>query len=132
MTNLWVFLLQTSTLTITACLLLLVKKMFEDKLSPRWQYGAWSVLVLQMLIPVSTSHYFVFPLPLWLEQLKTMVERTFSSSYISAYEPLKISHPFPFVTSVPTSITDLLFVLYVAGVLFFLVKYGISYVQLKH
>jgi len=53
MTNIWAFLLQTLTLSVTALLLLLIKRILEDKLSPRWQYGVWSVLLLSALIPAN-------------------------------------------------------------------------------
>ena len=36
MDNLWSFLNQTLALSVTAVLILLLKKLFEDKLSPRW------------------------------------------------------------------------------------------------
>ena len=39
MTNIWEFLLQTLTVTIAAGLLLVIKELLRDKLSPRWQYG---------------------------------------------------------------------------------------------
>ena len=35
MSNIWEFLLQTATVSLTAGLLLLLKKLFEDKLPPR-------------------------------------------------------------------------------------------------
>ena len=51
MTDSWGFLLQTLTASEAALLLLLVKAMFRDKLSPRWQFGIWSILGLVLLIP---------------------------------------------------------------------------------
>ena len=47
MTDSWGFLLQTLTASEAALLLLLVKAMFRDKLSPRWQFGIWSILGLE-------------------------------------------------------------------------------------
>ena len=55
MTNIWSFLLQTLMASVVAVILLVVKKLLEDKLSPRWQYGVWSVLVLRFLVPVNLS-----------------------------------------------------------------------------
>ena len=52
MTNIWGFLMQTIEISIVALILLLLKKIFQDKLSPRWQYGVWSVLFLSLIIPV--------------------------------------------------------------------------------
>ena len=132
MTNIWAFLLQTLTVTLTAGVLLVVKAIFQDKLSPRWQYGAWSVLVLRHFIPVSLNTYFIVPLSLWIEQFKATIEQILSSTYTSVYEPLKMKHSFPVMTQLPTSITDFLFVIYAIGILFFLAKYIIAYTQLKH
>ena len=51
MTDLWGFLLQTLTVSGAAALLLAVKAVFRDKLSPRWQAAAWGVLGLVLLVP---------------------------------------------------------------------------------
>lgn len=40
MRDIWAFLLQTLTASGAAVLLLAVKAMFRDKLSPRWQFSA--------------------------------------------------------------------------------------------
>ena len=55
MHNIWEFLLQTVSVTLVATLLLVMKHLFEDKLSPRWQYGIWSILALRILLPATTS-----------------------------------------------------------------------------
>ena len=44
MTDIWSFLLQTLTGSGVAVLLLVLKAMFRDKLSPRWQFAVWGVL----------------------------------------------------------------------------------------
>ena len=88
MTNIWEFLLLTLTASLAAALLLLVKRLLADKLSPRWQYGIWGLLALRILLPVTVSgHYIILPLPLWIETLKTIAEENLSSAFISAYEP---------------------------------------------
>ena len=46
MGNIWGILLQTVTVSLTAGLLLLLKGLMADKLSPRWQYGVWPSLVI--------------------------------------------------------------------------------------
>ena len=46
MTNIWQVLLQTAEISLTVLLLMLVKGIFRDKLSPRWQYGIWVLLGL--------------------------------------------------------------------------------------
>ena len=51
MGNIWEFLLQTLTVSLTAAVLLIVKYLLADKLSPRWQYGIWGLLALRALTP---------------------------------------------------------------------------------
>ena len=51
MGNIWEFLYQTLTVSIAAAVLLLIKWLLRDKLSPRWQYGVWAVLALRVLWP---------------------------------------------------------------------------------
>ena len=46
MYNIWGFLLQTMAVSIVAVIILLLKKIFEDKLSPRWQYLVWILLAI--------------------------------------------------------------------------------------
>ena len=46
MDNLWSVLAQTLALSVAAAVLLAAKRLFLDKLSPRWQYGVWAVLLL--------------------------------------------------------------------------------------
>ena len=43
--------MQTLTASGVAVLLLAVKAMFRDKLSPRWQFGVWGVLAVVLLLP---------------------------------------------------------------------------------
>ena len=51
MENIWAFLLQTLTASVAAAVLLLAKRLFLDKLSPRWQYGVWAILAVRLLLP---------------------------------------------------------------------------------
>ena len=51
MTNIWQFLLQTMEVTLAAVVLLALKRVFRDKLPPRWQYGVWALLGLRMILP---------------------------------------------------------------------------------
>ena len=55
MGNIWEFLLQTLTVSLTAAVLLIVKYLLADKLSPRWQYGIWGLLALRALIPAGMT-----------------------------------------------------------------------------
>ena len=51
MNDIWSVLLQTLTASGVAALLLALKAMFRDKLSPRWQFAAWGILALVLLFP---------------------------------------------------------------------------------
>ena len=51
MEHIWSFLLQTITVSIAAAVLLIAKRLFLDKLSPRWQYGVWAILAARLLLP---------------------------------------------------------------------------------
>ena len=53
MESIWSFLLQTLTVSLTAAVLLLLKFLLRDKLSPRWQYAVWSILALRILLPAA-------------------------------------------------------------------------------
>ena len=83
MTDFWGFLLQTLYVSLVGGLLLLVKAIFQDKLTPKWQYGVWSVLALRILIPVQiTWKYVLLPLPLWVENTRILAEHAiFGSGY---------------------------------------------------
>ncbi len=132
MTNIWGFLMQTIEISIVALILLLLKKIFQDKLSPRWQYGVWSVLFLSLIIPVGFFPFALFPsLHVLLEAVKTIIEQSLHSSYIDIYLPIKNITSFPLVTGIPHSVTDFLFVFYVLGVLYHLIRYMHQYIQLK-
>ena len=41
MENIWMVLQQTAAATLTALFLLILQRIFLDKLSPRWQYAVW-------------------------------------------------------------------------------------------
>lgn len=132
MTDLWGFLLQTLYVSLVGGLLLLVKWMLRDKLTPRWQYGVWSVLALRVLVPVQTmGKYVLLPLPLWVETAKLLVESHLTSSYADLYGPVDVTAPIPLIAARPTSITDWLFLLYAVGVLVTLVWYLLSYLRLR-
>ena len=131
MSNIWEFLLQTLTVSLVAALLLIIKRLMEDKLSPRWQYGVWIVLALRILIPVDVLRTALLPLPLWVEIVKSYTETKLRSAYTSPYVPLSLSHVFPIPQSAPLSVTDWLFVIYVAGVVLCALWYLLSYLHLR-
>ena len=94
MTNLWALLLQTLSVTLVGLLLLVIKQLLQDKLTPRWQYAVWTVLAARILLPVQAgSTYALLPLPLWVETVKTAVERHLTSAYTDLYAGVRISLP---------------------------------------
>lgn len=131
MTNLWAFLLQTLYVTGVGLLLLAIKTLLKDKLSPRWQYAVWAVLALRILLPAYTGKYYVLlPLPLWVETAKVMVEPHWASAYTNVYEATQVTSPIPWLTGAPVSLSDWLFLLYVVGVVVTLLWYLISWLRL--
>lgn len=131
MTNLWAFLLQTLYVTGVGLLLLAIKTLLKDKLSPRWQYAVWAVLALRILLPAYTGKYYVLlPLPLWVETAKVMVEPHWASAYTNVYEATQVTSPIPWLTGAPVSLSDWLFLLYVVGVVVTLLWYLLSWLRL--
>lgn len=131
MENIWGILLQTVTVSLTAVLLLVLKWLMADKLSPRWQYGVWTVLALRMLVPVSMTRNIFGSLPLWTEIAKGRAESYLNSAYAGVYEPVSIDSVFPRIGGAPVSLTDWLFVIYGAGVCVSLMWYLVSYLRLR-
>lgn len=43
MDNIWGVLIQTVEVSLMATIILIIKRVLRDKLSPRWQYGIWGV-----------------------------------------------------------------------------------------
>lgn len=131
MNNIWSFLTQTLSVSVVALLLLFLKGIMEDKLSPRWQYSVWCLLALRIIIPVASNQNIFLPVPIWVEMLKTLVESNLSSAYSNAFSVSHNSTVIPFVTDIPESITDWLMVIYIFGVLVTLIKYIVSYTKLR-
>lgn len=131
MGNIWEFLYQTLTVSIVAAVLLLIKWLLRDKLSPRWQYGVWAVLALRALLPASTARGVVPSLALGVETLKSAVELGLGSAYSGAFEPIRLRHVLPWIDAAPASATDWLFIAYAAGVLLTLAWYALRYAHLR-
>lgn len=123
--------MQTLTVSLVAALLLVVKELLADKLSPRWQYGVWSVLALRTLLPVSVARNVLLPVPLWVETWKAMVEKALHSAYANVYTPISIGWQTPILKGRPQSVTDWLFAVYVAGVAVSLLWYLLPYLRLR-
>ena len=131
MNNIWSFLTQTLSVSVVALLLLFLKGIMADKLSPRWQYSVWCLFALRIIIPVASNQNVFLPVPIWVEMLKTFVESNLSSAYSSAFSVSHNSSVIPFVTAIPKSITDWLMVVYIIGVAATLIKHLVSYIKLR-
>ena len=131
MTNIWGFLLQTISVSLTVLLLLFIKYLLKNKLSARFQYLVWSVLALRILIPASMTRTNIIPFALMLETCKSFCENSLASVYSARFEPIALSSVFPMITEKPQSITDILFCIYAAGIALFLLYYLFSYLRLR-
>lgn len=131
MNNIWTFLTQTLSVSVVALLLLFLKGIMADKLSPRWQYSVWCLLALRIIIPVASNQNIFLPIPVWVEMLKTWVESNLSSAYSSAFYVSRNSMVIPYIKGIPESITDWLMIVYVIGVAVTLIKYLVSYTKLR-
>lgn len=126
MTDIWAFLLQTLTASGAAVLLLVVKAMFRDKLPPRWQFAAWGVLGLVLLLPAGAGgRYVLVDWPWLVETAKTVLTGDYSSL-------ARVTAPIPLPRlRMPGTWAERLYAAYAAGVLFFLARCAVSYVRLR-
>lgn len=119
MNNIWAVLQQGVAAGLVALFLLILQRIFLDKLSPRWQYGVWAVLLLRLIVPTGiggrTTSLDLWP---WVERLRVEAELHLSSAYASPWMASLPSAPWPILpTTAPRSVTDWLFVVYLVGVL---------------
>ena len=123
MFDIWGFLLQTLSVSGVAALILGVKALFKDKLPPKWQFAVWGVLGLTMLIPAGIGgRYTLFRWQLVVEVIK---------SWFGEYSFTQIWFPLPIITKMPTTIGEWIFAAYTVGILAHIIKYVISYLNLK-
>ena len=135
MDNLWSFLYQTLAVSVAAAVLLIAKRLFLDKLSPRWQYGVWAILALRALLPAGLLGRTLVPGgQVVLEAARMAAEGRLSSALTDLYTPAAVTAPvplFPHGLPAPGSVTDLLFYVYAAGVLLLALWFLLSYVRLR-
>ena len=125
MRDIWAFLLQTLTAAGVAALMLALKYMFRDKLSPRWQFAAWAVLGLVLLLPAGMGGRYVLFRWSWLvETWKALAAGDYTFTRVTAPFPLPPGHA-------PETFWDWLFLAYLAGVLLLLGRYLLSYLRLR-
>ena len=123
MLNIWSFLLQTLTISGIAALILCIKALFKDKLTPKWQFSVWGILAAFILLPAGI--FGTYTLIRW----QTLVE--IIKSYFGDYSFTRVLFPIPLVLSAPQSFMDWVFVLYTVGVAASLGIYLLSYLRLK-
>lgn len=131
MGNIWEFLLQTLTVSLTAAVLLIVKYLLADKLSPRWQYGIWGLLALRALIPAGMTRQVLLPLPAWVDMCKTAAERGLASAYAGPWDAMDAKSVLPWPSGAPESVTDWLFVAYALGAAAYLIWKLAAYIRLR-
>ncbi len=123
MFDLWAFLLQTLTASGVALLLLVLKALFKDKLSPKWHFAVWSVLGIMILIPAGyNGRYTLFHWQLVVEVIK---------SCVGDYSVTQVLFPIPILTSIPKTIVQWIFAGYILGVIVHIIKYLVSYIRLR-
>ena len=123
MFDIWSFLLQTLTVSGVAALILVIKELFKDKLSPKWQFSVWIVLGIIMFLPAGMfGRYTLFRWQLVVEIVK---------SWFGVYSFTKVLFPIPIVKAIPHTVSEWIFAIYVLGIIVFAVKYIISYFRLR-
>ena len=123
MFDLWGFLLQTLTATGVAVLLLIIKRLFRDKLPPKWHFAVWGVLGIMMMIPAGWNGRYT--LVNWLFPIELL------KGLAGDYSFTQVNFPVPVIREIPDTLTEWLFAIYAAGVIVFLAKYLISYLRLR-
>ncbi|MBR6528799.1 MAG: hypothetical protein IKT62_02050, partial [Firmicutes bacterium] len=131
MSTIYEVLLQTINVSAICVIILALKWLLQDKLSPKWQYGVWSVLIICILIPYSLKTYIIPGIVVPIEILKTNIEKSISSSYIEVYEILNADHVLPIIDGNPSSITDILMIVYITGIMLYLLWHLVSYIRLR-
>ena len=123
MFDIWSFLLQTLTVSGVAALILVIKALFKDKLTPKWQFAVWSVLGIMMLLPAGMfGRYTLVRWQLIVELVK---------SWFGDFSFTKVWFPIPIIESVPQTIAEWMFVIYVLGIFMFATRYLVSYFKLR-
>lgn len=130
MFNIWYLLLCTINISLVALLILLLKYLFKDLLSARWQYGIWAVLILRMVLPSGSSRNIFLPLGKYIEMLKFAVEDSINSAYTDVYSLIRPGSPLP-DSLMPVSVTDWIFAFYILGVAVSGLYYIASYIKLR-
>ena len=100
-----------------ALFILLLQRIFYRRLSPKWQYTIWGVLLVRLLVPAGWGVGTSLDPSDWIEALRFIAERRINSAWASPWEaqlPV-IGIPILPLGGAPRSVTDWLFALYLAG-----------------
>ena len=123
MFDIWAFLLQTLTASGVAVFLLFIKRLFKDMLPPKWHFLVWSSLGLVILLPAGLfGRYTLVNWRIAVEMIK---------GWFGDYSFTRILFPIPILNTVPETLLEWIFAIYVFGVIFFAAKYIISYISLR-
>ena len=137
MTNLWTVLYFTLGITLTGLMLVLFKRLFRDKLSARWHYLVWLVLVVRAILPenlrlFSTGFALNTLWVSWVKRLRAAVElgrnSLLSTPFGMGGGEISLLKKMPFSA---WSLTDRLFAVYLAGVAAVLLYDALLYVGLR-
>lgn len=137
MTNLWTVLYFTLGITLTGLMLVLFKRLFRDKLSARWHYLVWLVLVVRAILPENLRLFSTgFALnTLWvsgMKRLRAAVElgrnSLLSTPFGMGGGEISLLKKMPFSA---WSLTDRLFAVYLAGVAAVLLYDALLYARLR-
>ena len=121
MTNLWTVLYFTLGITLTGLMLVLFKRLFRDKLSARWHYLVWLVLLVRAILPenlrlFSTGFALNTLWVSWMKRLRAAVElgrnSLLSTPFGMGGGEVSLLKKMPFSA---WSLTDRLFAVYLAG-----------------
>ena len=117
MSNIWMVLQQTAAASLVALFVLVLQKIFQDKLSPKWQYTIWGVLLCRLVIPVGWSVGTTLDVSGLLDTLRVWGELKLDSAWASPWKASLPGLSVPVLPGgMPRSVTDWLFVVYLAGV----------------
>ncbi|XCP85776.1 M56 family metallopeptidase [Roseburia hominis] len=122
MVDIWGFLFQTLTASGVAVLLLVIKALFKDKLSPKWHFAVWGVLGIMILIPAGfNGRYTLFQWQVLVEVIK---------SWFGDYSFTRVLYPIPILSTIPRTIIQWIFAGYILGVIVHIIIYIASYIRL--
>ena len=137
MTNLWTVLYFTLGITLTGLMLVLFKRLFRDKLSARWHYLVWLVLLVRAILPenlrlFSTGFALNTLWVSWMKRLRAAVElgrnSLLSTPFGMGGGEISLLKKMPFSA---WSLTDRLFAVYLAGVAAVLLYDALLYARLR-